>query len=287
MHAGIDVGSSLTKVVWKAQDYQFATTADKPLEVILEELRADNVKELYAAGIGSIPEQKDFIVYKTTKDVIANEILLQAKGAGVLLQRQGIFLDDFLLVSLGTGVSYTSVRKGEKTYDSLGVEEVQHFPLGSAIGGGFIQGLSKIINQRDSGVQSLENTYAPLDLLVQDKLPEKIGTFEGSLVIAHFGKANENSHKEDVYKSIVHCVAVSTVRDVLLVGMVKDFPQHNHVVYVGSTVARNPSLQVLLQSYTQAIGKIPHFVDKGEFSLAMGAYLEAENKDKAVTFKNK
>ena len=52
MKAGVDFGTTLVKAVWQNQDasYQYFTTADAPLEVLMHRLHADNISTIYAAG---------------------------------------------------------------------------------------------------------------------------------------------------------------------------------------------------------------------------------------------
>ena len=76
-------------------------------------------------------------------------------------------------------------------------------------------------------------------------------------------------NNKDVFTSLVSTVAVTTVRDILLIGSA-----YENIVYIGTTIANNPILNSRLEGYTRAIGKTPYFPKNGEYSLAMGAFLE-------------
>ena len=117
MKAGIDFGTTLVKAVWKKGDYRFASTAEMPLEQIIENMKSDSIRKVHAAGINNTLIN-DFEVYRTSGDQVQNEIELQAKGAKELLSLSGHRLEKFLIVSMGTGTSYTFVG-----------DTIERFPL--------------------------------------------------------------------------------------------------------------------------------------------------------------
>jgi len=262
MKAGVDIGSSLVKAVWiKEEGYKLFSTADTPLEEIAQELKEDGIKRINVVGIGSHADYfKDFDIKTTEGDKIENEVRLQARGVKKMLENPDI---SFLLVSIGTGTSYTLV-KGEK---------VIRFPLGNSISGGYINGLGKVLGMQDyNELVKLSAASMPLDLCVKDMIPEKAGTFEGELIIANFGKGTADSEKGRAYASVVSSVAVTSIRDIMLMNMMPAFQPPKDIVYIGSTVSRTPLLKNLLNQYSIMIGKNPHFPKNGEFALAMGAY---------------
>ncbi|MBI2665395.1 hypothetical protein HYX12_02115 [Candidatus Woesearchaeota archaeon] len=268
MKAGVDVGTSLVKVAWiNDGHFRFSSTADVKLEEITRQLSADGVRRIHLAGIGYSDDRakyfKDFEVRTAEGDPIENEVRLQAEGTRRLLQDSGYQGDSFLVVSIGTGTSYTLVTKDGAT----------KFPIGNSLGGGFINGLGQVLGARDYTELATESTQGmPLDLCIKDMLPDKAGTFEGELVVANFGKATPASERSSAYASVISTVAIATIRDIRLLGMIPHFQPPDDVVYVGSTVARTPVLKNLLQAYSAVIGKNPYFPEHGEFALALGAY---------------
>lgn len=272
MKSGIDFGSSLVKAVWLHNgEFKFFSTANTPLEEIIKQLTIDNVKKINAAGIGYsnnlIDYFKNFEIKMPEGDLIDNEIKLQAKGTKLLLEKEKYPINDFLIISIGTGISYTFVTNNE----------IIKFPIGNSLGGGFINGLGKILgitNYNELTIKPTEGT--PLDLCIKDVIPNKTGTFEGELVIANFGKGDHTSEKSAVYSSLISTVAVTIIRDVLLLNMMSNFPQTNNLVYIGSTIAHAPFLKKLLQKYSTMFGKNSYFPKQSEFALALGAYYSSD-----------
>jgi len=268
MKAGVDFGTSLVKAVWMNDGkFRFSSTADTGLEEIAKQLSADGVRRVHRAGIGYSDDCagyfKNFEVRTAEGDPIENEVRLQAEGTRRLLENDGYQGDSFLVVSIGTGTSYTLVTKDGAT----------KFPIGNSLGGGFINGLGQVLGASDYNDLATRSTESmPLDLCIKDMIPNRAGTFEGELVVANFGKGKSDSEKSSAYASAISTVAVATIRDVMLLGMIPNFQPPKDIVYVGSTVARTLVLKNLLQVYSAAIGKTPHFPEHGEFALAVGAY---------------
>lgn len=264
MIAGIDFGSTLTKAAWKTDKLNYASTADKSLEEIFELLRKDDITKIYATGIGKHEVTKDFKLFTFGGDQIETEVELQAEGTKKLLKLQNTNIEDFLLVSIGTGISYTYVNK----------DKIERFPIGNSIGGGFFYGLGKFFGAKNfKEMIDLAEKGTSLDLLVKDKLPEKEGTFQGELVIANFGKAESNSKKEDIYSTLLSTIAITITRDVLIREMTDKFQKTPNVVYIGSIVSSSLKLREHLEKYSGLIGKKAYFPEKGEFALALGAHL--------------
>ncbi|MBI4918527.1 hypothetical protein HY837_01245 [archaeon] len=127
------------------------------------------------------------------------------------------------------------------------------------------------LNFASTADQTLEEIF---ELLIKDKLPEKEGTLQGELVIANFGKAKVDSKKEDLYATLLSTIAITVTREVLIREMIDKFPKTSqNIVYVGSLVSSSLKLREELTKYTHMIGRTAHFPEKGEFSLALGVYL--------------
>jgi len=278
---GLDFGSTLVKAVWKQGEYKFASTKDKGLPEIVEDLRNAGVREVQVEGVRYRPDRlpQDFTVRKGVGDSIESEITAQVEGAKELLRIANDPVAEFLLVGMGTGTSYTWVTK----------EAYVRYPLGNPLGGGFLDGMLKFsLHTGYERFLAWASHGRPLDLCIKDVVPEKEGTFEGELVIANCGKAKEDSRIEDWCASLVNCVAVATARDVMLAHHMLEKERvilqdvmyvGQDVVYVGSTVAFNPVLQSMLDKYTRLVGKVPHFPPHGAFALAMGAYLRMDGME--------
>ncbi|MFC1697557.1 hypothetical protein ACFL1H_04450 [Nanoarchaeota archaeon] len=256
MKAGVDLGSTLVKAVWKTDEYNYISSADYGVVGIIIKLKSEGVKDIKYSGIGldNLKYFDDFNLSKAKGDQIENEIKFQANGTKELLKEN---INNYLIVSIGTGTSYTFV--GDK---------IEKYPIGNSLGGGFIDGMRKIFGENDYEEFVTKAFFGKsLDYCIKDMIPEKYGTFEGEIVVANFAKANNKSDENDIFFSIMNTVAVSIVRDLLLIN------SSENIVYIGSTVSRNGFLRLLLKDYTTAIGKNCYFPDNGEYALAMGAYL--------------
>jgi pantothenate kinase len=263
MIAGVDFGSTLVKAVWHVDSFQYAMSRYKSLEEILKDLRNDGVNKLYVAGIHYKKKNdlKGFKVIRPEGDAIQGEIEMQAKGTRQILEIENVNLESFLLVSIGTGTSYTSVN----------LNEAFHFPIGNSIGGGFIMGLGQYLGAGSfSEIAELASKGKPANLLIKDLLPEKAGTLQGEFVISNFGR--KITRKEDACASIMSCVATATIKDILLMSSEPKF-DHKNIVYIGSSLHHNPTLKNMLEEFTLKLGKKPFIPENGCYSLAMGAYL--------------
>lgn len=271
MKAGIDLGTTLVKAAWmKDGQYQLASTADSSLEDITQRMKNEGVKDISLTGINWTSERistlAEFNLMADGEQTVETEIATQAAGVKELLKTQGNNLQNYLLVSIGSGTSYATVTK-----DNL----VHHRP-GNPISGRFIEKMGALLGAKDyqeivdDAARSIaRNGRIESDLLVEDILPAARRSLEGKFVIAHFGKADINTPKDDLYASLLNTVAVTTIRDVLQ--LTNKNPEN--VVYIGSTVARTPPFIVMLKLYSQALGYHPHFPEKGEYAQALGAYL--------------
>jgi type II pantothenate kinase len=267
-HAGIDIGSTLTKAVWAKSDGKlvFASTADRSLDEIFIEMKADGVTTLIAAGLGNTP-QCDFSVIKLEGDAIANELRQQVIGVRKLLKMQNKQLSEFLLTSVGTGTSYTYVAP----------DKIQRYFPGNCIGGGFIYGMLRCLGADMHHFEKLGLSGTPKNLLVKDVSPETLGTPLGNLIVASFGTAYELTLQEDVYATLFSTAAVLLIRDIIMINMTKDFPLVKDTVFIGSTL-RSVCFQNMLSNYASEFGVNIHFLQNGEYALALGAYTEFDLK---------
>lgn len=259
MKAGIDCGLALAKAVWmKEGNLNFASTAEKPLETILNEMKNDGIKKLNAAGLGYWRMKGKLSDFEVDSGPIKKEIALQADGARMLLEADGIKLEDFLLVSVGNRVLHTKVAK-----DSA------NFILINDHGGGYLMGMCNAFGFYNyEKFSKLASKGKSLNLKMKDLFPEKKG-IEGEFIIAALGKLGKEYENEDLNTSLVEDVAMGIIWDILV--MSNQF-EINNSVYIGSTIKYTPLLKDFLSSYSVMIGKNAYFPSNGEFALALGAY---------------
>lgn len=270
MKAGIDCGTSRIKAVWQHTDGLHTYASSSEGTDIAACLRRNGITRLRATGIGGRPPE-GFAVSGPAGDPLEDEIALQADGVRRLL---GAMKDgptgDFLIVSVGTGTSYTLVPASG---------EPRRFPIGNAIGGGFIAGLAAWQAVDLSQVDDFASRGEPRDVLIKDLVPAKAGTLEGEFVVSHFGKDEvmgarvlpEGGHPLDDYcATVVHCAAVTVIRDVFMLGMVPGFAADD-VVFIGTPVAKMESFRGHLARYAAALGKNARFPENGQYAAALGA----------------
>lgn len=269
MKAGLDFGSTLIKAAWMNEGkLRFATTADTSLENIVRLLHSEGIKQINIAGIGYsdiyAEYLKDFNVKMPEGDLIAYEKRLQAKGVAELIKNYG--LNKFILVSVGTGTSYTL-----KLYCFT-----IPLPMGNSLGGGFLEGFGKHLGIEDYCEMSrMASDGNPLNIYVKDKVPGLKDTAVGDYVVAHMAKASKDSSKEDILATAIDAISATTAKDLAMLShFLKIFKWTKDVIYIGTAVSGFPALRKSLENYTEKCGKIAHFPDKGEYALAVGAYLQ-------------
>ncbi|MBU1179963.1 hypothetical protein KJ885_03395 [Patescibacteria group bacterium] len=290
MKAGVDIGSTLTKVAFKTGkgEWMFLSTSNCPLSYIAEELYEHRVTRLNIGGIGQLDESVfgGFEINRLPGDPIVNEIQLQARGTRELLKLGGHDIDHFLLVSIGTGTSYTFVQK----------DKAKKFPIGNSVGGGFIRGLARGLNIDDADIWNpLENRFADvetLDLLVQDVLPSTKEQPLGKLIIANFGKldSREKADQRELQKTLVNMAAAVIARDIAIFKIIYGLTEKHKLLYlaarllklrglmdniviIGTAVSSCCALREMLSAYCNGFLQTnPIFPPDSAFALAVGSY---------------
>lgn len=274
MKAALDVGSSLVKAVWKrGEELHFASTADYSLQRILASMNSDGVRDVLRVGNGPVSEESltrtikqagaDFNVRTISGDPIDTEIRLQAAGARKLLEQSAQRPASFLLISVGTGTSYTFVSE----------DSYKHFQFGNSLSGGTLLGEAKALGFGSyDAFAAAASRGTPQHLLYKDLLPALAGSLKGEFVVSSGGRLYEDSSLEDRCATKVSSVGIATLRDTLILGEIPPFSSTQDIVYIGSTIARTPLLKGMLAGYSSALGKKPHFPKNSEFALALGAY---------------
>jgi len=257
--AGIDGGTTYTKVAWRSANsfHNYMSTADKSVDEIVEEMVADKVDAVRCIGT-SVPNRFPFqrIALKY-KDPLKAESVLQAKGAVWLAQDQnGGRYSNCLVVSIGTGVSYTRILFG-KTF---------RMPLGNSLGGGFLNGMREWagISWEELDEKAHKGTVVNIDILVRDVLPDHP---MGHLVLANCGKLGKQSSECDFWKGIVRTVATSVAKDIAMYSLLC------HKVILVGTTSKLTSLRRELDVYGSTMKKRFYNPPSAEFAGAVGAWL--------------
>ena len=234
----IDLGGSATKLA-ELEDGRIAGFAEAPSPVRMESLfdrdgqysgngtiRLERVEKIVLTGAGSSFVTGDFRGIPTVK---TDEFAANAAGA-----REMTGLETMVVVSIGTGTSFVSVKGGK--YEHIG---------GLAIGGGTFSGLSGVIfGHSDMGAvaeMSGRGDAANVDLLIGDISGTALPGLPVDVTAANFGKARRDSLKEDVAAGLANMVlqAVGSsanfvargtgITDFVMIGNMVTLPQSRHL----------------------------------------------------------
>ena len=269
MFAGVDVGATLTKVYWQSLGRpRYASTANHSFDFILEALQAQGITKLHMTGVGRAKDVPGFVTKRMPGDPLLNEVVLQAQGARLLIPQDPAGSNQFLLASVGTGTSYALVLpKG------MGP------PLmGNPLGGGTILGVAWIMGVRDpKDIDALAAAGQPQDIRMKDRLLELYGDIRDEFILSYFGGfVGKEVSKEDVLATVVNLVAVSLIRESIVVAEKGFGDACQTLVCIGSTVNQFSTLRRYLEMYGLMLGKQVVFPDKGEYAAAIGAYLSED-----------
>lgn len=269
---GLDLGTTFTKAVVCDSKYnnmyRFLSTKDLSREQFLDKLKECQVNTVTATGINLKGYNLPYPLQVHTGDAITNEIYFQVKGIKKLMSFDGIEADNFLLVSVGTGTSYTMV----------GTHGHSQLPLGNHLGGGFIQGMGRALLLGSDDSHLFENlnrcAYNHLgkgrttpDIMVKDVIAGSTSEF----VLASCAHLSDASGQEETAYGLLNAVAVAIIKDLMMYSMAGMFATKN-LVFIGG--AMGIGLEALFEKYSEMLGFVPHFVNRSEFAGAMGALLE-------------
>lgn len=271
MYAGLDFGSTLTKAVWRDDDgLRYLSTADVSRHEFFGKLVEAGVKTAYRTGIGfpSVPSGLGIdVLGPPPSEAIAEEIRLQALGAAQLL-KDGFspsLYPPFLLVSVGTGTSYTRV-----TRDGEAVRE----PIGSGLGGGTILNLGRLFGAASVNDIREEGWRGEVqDVFVKDLLP---GSALGDLPVSHFGKAADGrrvpkrQRMRDLIATLTHMIGCEIAADAVRYAAAMGT---GRIVFVGSAVTAFNLLEDRLKQYVRIAGMEPIVPGLAAYAGALGAYL--------------
>ena len=203
MIIGIDVGGSTTKIVGidggDLRAPQFIR-ADDPVTSLFgafgkyiydNGIDLADIEHVMLTGVGSAYVDGNLYGLPTTK---VDEFRANALGAGY---RSG--LDRMIVVSMGTGTSFIKVDR----------ENIEHLG-GMAIGGGTLQGLSRILFKthdiRQVMSMSMNGDVSAVDLQIGDISREEIPGLPYSATASNFGKAEANASQNDIAAGLVNMI---------------------------------------------------------------------------------
>ena len=271
MIIGIDVGGSTTKIVGiengEIRSPQFITAAD-PITSLFgafgkyiydNHIDLDAVEQVMLTGVGSAYVDGNLYGLPTAR---TDEFVANALGARF---RSG--LDRMIVVSMGTGTSFIKVDG----------ENMEHIG-GMAIGGGTLQGLSRILfhshDFRHVVDMAMRGDASKVDLQIRDISRVEIPGLPYGVTASNFGKAEANAEPDDVAAGIINMVLQTIGSAANLVAYstsIKDF------VLIGN-LPMLPQSRPLFDRIEALYGIRMHIPEYPEYRTAIGAALSCIRK---------
>ena len=262
---GVDAGATLCKLVLPAptelRAVKFPSQDITALRACLDAWRPRRVMAT-GGGASRLARELREIEVRTVPEFDA-----WARGAPLLAARNGMILPDrYLVAVVGTGTSVLLIEPG-------GAKRVG----GSALGGGTLMGLARLL----LGVDSYDAVCAlaakgdrrRVDLLVKDIYPGGEIQLPGDLNAASFAKL-DSREPSDLAHALVGMIGENIG---LICGNLARSAGASAVLYCGSTLLHNRGLQEILRWVTAMHGATAHFPEDGAFCGALGALALTED----------
>lgn len=236
---GIDVGISTTKIVGINDDGKVISPirikATDPITSLYgafgkylydNNIHLNDVKQVMLTGVGSAYIDTPMYGLPTDK---AEEFIADGRGA-----RYDTHLERMIVVSMGTGTSIVKC-------DESGIKHIG----GIGIGGGTLQGLSRIMLKTDDIKQvselAMNGDVANINLQIGDISAKPVPGLPMNATASLFGNAQGNTSREDIAFGLIYMVLQSIgssailaslgsgIRDFVLIGNLARLPQCKEV----------------------------------------------------------
>jgi len=265
---GIDVGGTLTKVAY----------FDNQNYLTLEHFPSSNLRNV-SNWIASFNESiqigltggraEQLKTYLRTHENLHYLVEFDATVAGVRYQidKDGFEFNQAIISNIGTGTSIHSMNGS--SHERIG---------GTGIGGGTLLGLSGLltgIHQFDDIVKASEKgSRANVDILVSDIYHGNKMPIDGGLTASNFGDVGLNMDASRSNEDLLAAIQ-GLVGEVISTLSIQAAQSENieHIVYIGSTLADNETLQSIIGNYTYRKNRTPIFLTDNGYSGAIGALL--------------
>ncbi len=258
---GIDAGASLWKLALVREDLELELLPAGAIEELRQRIGGLSPEEvdqvsLTGGGAARITAALDGVRFRQV-----DEFTAWARGAQTLAGRAGWTLPrHYLLVSLGTGTSILEID-GER-FQRIG---------GTALGGGTLLGLARLLCRAESFAEAAalasRGQRGRVDLLVRDVYPAGDIALPPDLTAANFAKLGSTEPADLAHALMgllgenvgILCTAVAHARSI------------ETVVFGGSALEANPTLQEILRLTVQMGGREAWLLPDGAFCGAVGA----------------
>lgn len=286
LYAGVDVGTTQIKVSIMASDglprdfmknprgitgCGFDEAAARELAAYLAEKKRVSVLGVTGSGGPLLAKVAPFygLQVAAIEDPVQHELEVQARGIRHhLADMEGIDVQEFLLVSIGTGTSFSLVTP----------EGVRAFMPGLSVGGSTLVTLAGLRGISPEDIGELAAAGADSDLLMKH-LYEDIGFPKGEFVLASLGRlgGDVEATDENYCYGLIKMIATLTIGHIMTIRQLPEWNWNGPVVFIGGAVQYEP-LADLLKLFCGSVGLRGH-VSKYLFVGATGACYHALEDD--------
>jgi len=258
--AGLDAGASLWKLVRVGENLETAILPAGAVEEVRRRI-ADWAPSRVGVTGGGAARLAAILADREVRPV--SEFEAWARGAPFLAGRAGWALPPrYLLVSLGTGTSALAVEEG--TARRVG---------GTALGGGTLLGLARLLCQAESFAEivglAAQGDRGRVDLLVGDVYPQGGIPLPPELTASNFAKL-ASREPADLAHAILGLlgenIGIPCATMAAALGI-------ETLVFGGGVLEGNPRLEEILRLTVQMSGREALFLPHGAFCGAVGAAL--------------
>lgn len=265
---GIDVGGTLTKVAYFDQQNHLKLEhfPSSDLKNVSNWITSFNDNIHIGLTGGRAEQLKAFL---RTHENLHYLVEFDATVSGVRYQieKDGFNFNHAIISNIGTGTSIHSMKGFN--HERIG---------GTGIGGGTLLGLSSLL----TGIHQFEDivkassigSRANVDMLVSDIYHGNKMPIDGGLTASNFGNIGLQTgtirSQEDLLAAIQgligEVISTLSIQAAYTEGI-------EHIVYIGSTLADNQTLQSIIGDYTFRKNRTPIFLTDNGYSGAIGALL--------------
>ncbi|MBQ0115435.1 MAG: type II pantothenate kinase [Bacteroidales bacterium] len=266
---GIDVGGSTTKIVGlnngQIQSPMFITATD-PITSLFgafgkfiydNGVKLDDIEHVMITGVGASSVEMPIYGLPTTK---VDEFLADGLGA-----RYDSGFERLVVVSMGTGTTFVRVNG----------EDIKHIG-GISMGGGTLQGLSKLLlstdRVKDVVTMANEGKSSNVNLLIGDICRNDINGLPMHVTASLFGKVrNAQVTQGDIASGLIHMV-LETIGSCAYMSQVNGDDGITDFVLIGN-MTRLPQCNEVFPMIEGLYGIKFHIPAHAEFCTALGAAL--------------
>lgn len=257
MYLGIDFGSSTTKLVLM-DDYKivdrFRIDREENIDTVLDKIDLSKVEKIMAVGTGASYLEGNIRGIETC---YFEEFKAVALGGYFLSQ-----LDECMVVSLGTGTSFTYVNRDKREHAG-----------GCGIGGALLQSLARNgLGIEDVGEflalaekGNIENT----DLLIKDISKIDIDGMLGNVTVANMAKVDNSSLPQDYAYGVCNLV----FQNVGVMAVLADRPYNTKKIVVMGAIGSSNIARKCFKEVGDLFGCEFFISEEALYGVAIGAIL--------------